>query len=116
MITYREFHRVVDKYPPNRWTRLAYSYSSGKLSKLVSAMMMLMFSTGFIFTVAGLSKKVIGIATFIYIVILIILVLFLRVGKIMNTRRIYKIVEELGISVSEYNMLIDKYYGNEIWK
>jgi sulfite exporter TauE/SafE len=116
-ITKEEFDKAYNKYSPNGWIKFAYKYFSQsttekdiKLSKTISYILIGLFLVGFIGTILNVSKLIIGIATYVFGIVLASLVLYLFSAVILNNIRLNKIRKELGVTKEEYENLVDKFY------
>jgi hypothetical protein len=116
-ITYEQFWEAYNNHPPSGWIKFAYRYFSKEteakdmaLNRIVWIVLLGLFAVGFIGTVAGLPRPVIGTATIIYSAILAILVLYLFSAIKLNNLRIGRIARELGVTKLEYNELAEMYY------
>ncbi|HUW89611.1 MAG TPA: hypothetical protein VMV43_03755 [Candidatus Nanopelagicaceae bacterium] len=69
-----------------------------------------MFLTGMLGTIMKWPRAVIATVTWIYMVLLTVLVFSLLAAVWMNNARIKKIAKKLGISLEDYNKLAEKYY------
>lgn len=121
-ITKEQFQKVYNKYAPNKFIIFVFKHyakdderTSGikmKLADKIAWFVLLpLFLIGFLFKVIGLSDAYVGAVTIPYSVILAVLVLVGFVGVQMNNFRIRKIAKELGISLGEYNDLVDSLLG-----
>jgi hypothetical protein len=117
-ITKEQFDAAYNSYPANTWTKFAFKYFSKStekknliLSSTVAFLLGGLFVVGFGATVLNLSTKLILTVTLIYLGILIALAVLMFGTMIMNNIRIKKISNLLGISVDDYNNLVDKFYS-----
>jgi len=116
-ISKEKFLEAYNKHLPNAFIRFIYKYFSQstteenmKPSKMVTAILLILFVSGFFATVLGLPKQVIGPVVIIYSVILSSLVLSMFAAMILNNLRIRKIRKLLGgITAMQYNVLADLY-------
>lgn len=116
-ITKKQFDAAYNQHLPNGWIKFAYKYFSNETEKknmslrnnLVFILLGLFF-IGFFGTVFHIGRAIIGTITIIYSIILLVLVLYLFGVVIMNNLRVNKIRKILGISKTEYNDLVKKYY------
>lgn len=112
-----QFDKILKKYLPNLWIKLAFKYFSKETenkdmsvrNSIVYSLIGLFF-IGFFSTVFNAPKKVIILITITYSLIVAILVLYLLSAVILNSFRIKKICGELNITRDEYNYLINKFY------
>jgi hypothetical protein len=118
-ISKSELDQISEKYPPNRWTKLAFKYFSSETDrkdmaprKTLVGILMSFFLVGLLGTIFNAPRELIGTATLVYSGILVLLVLFMFIGGKMNDIRIKRICLELGVSIEEYHGLVDKYYQN----
>jgi hypothetical protein len=116
-ITYEQFWKAYNNHPPSGWIKFAYRYFSKEteakdmaLNRIVWIVLLGLFAVGFIGTAVGLPRPVIGTATIAYSAILAVLVLYLFSAIKLNNLRIGKIAKELGVTLLEYNQLVEKYY------
>lgn len=121
-ITKERLEEVYNNHLPNKFIKFVFKYyakdderTSGiKLSvtdKIAWFILLPLLAIGMLFTIIGLPKTYIGIVTYPYIGILSAMVLVGFVGVQWNNFRIRKIAKELGISLSEYNKLVDSLFG-----
>jgi hypothetical protein len=116
-VTKKEFVLAYNEFPPNKWTKFMFKYFSTStddkdswLSRRFAGIEITLFMLGLIGTVLDMNKIIIGIITLIFLSLLIPLVLSSFTAKIMNNIRIKKIRKKLGgISMKEYDKLVDKY-------
>ena len=122
MITKEQFQKTYNKYLPNGFIKFVFKHyakdderTSGikiKLADKIAWFVLLpLFLIGMLFTIIGLPKSYVGAVTIPYAIGLAILVLVGFVGVIMNNLRIRKIAKELGVSLGEYNKLVDDLLG-----
>lgn len=116
-ITKEEFLLVYEKYQAKAWIKWAFKYFSKstekenmKLSNSVAWVLGSLFLVGFFATVIDLPRAIILTVTVTYFILLAILVFFLLAAVLANNMRIKKIAKDLGLSVQEYNKLVDKYF------
>jgi len=116
-ITKKQFDEAYGAYPPNWWTRMAFKYFSKsterknmKPSITIAVVLGIMFLTGMLGTIMKWPRAVIATVTWIYMVLLTVLVFSLLAAVWMNNARIKKIAKKLGISLEDYNKLAEKYY------
>jgi hypothetical protein len=116
-ITKENIDSLFEKYPPNWWIRIVYKYFSKEtnekdfvLSERLGYILLVLFIVGFLLTAFNAAKFLIMIVTLSYTLILGGLVFFVFVGVFLNRSRLKKIINELNISVNEYNALIRKFY------
>ena len=108
-ITKKQFEKVYNQFSPNWWARIAFKYFSKNRS--IKILLISAFLVGFIATVLKLPKKIIGVVTLLYGIVLAVLVLSLFAAVFMNNARIRKIRKALGgLSKVEYNNLVDRLY------
>lgn len=112
----REFNLATKKHLPNKWITFAYKYFSKEtekknmvLNNSVVVALVSLFLVGFFATAFKLPHSLIGKVTIAYVILLSVLVLYLLSAFIMNNFRIRKIAKELGITVNQYNILVDKF-------
>ena len=122
MITKEQFQKTYNKYLPNGFIKFVFKHyskdgerTSGiKINfpdKIAWVVLLPLYFIGFLFTIIKLPKIYIGVVTIPYAIGLVILVLVGFVGVIMNNLRIRKIAKELGVSLGEYNKLVDDLLG-----
>jgi len=117
-ITKKQFDAAYNKSLPSGWIRFAYKYFSKETEKkdmslrnYLVGILLGLFLLGFFGTVFNASHAFIGTATIIYSILLSILVLYLFSAVFLNNRRLKKVMKVLGVSKSEYNWLVNKFYG-----
>jgi len=119
-ITKEQFITAYNKHLPSKWVVFVFKYFSKStvendmwLRKIFIGLLTTSFILGFVGTVLKMNSVVIGIPTFVFIIILGILGFIIGNGFILNNLRVRKIIKELGgISKYEYNRLSKKYLGN----
>jgi len=110
----KDFLKVVEKYPPNKFVRWYFDNfskerSKEKVNNILVAVLISLFAWGLIATILQLDRDLIKYPTYAYVIILAIhVVLGFTAGKL-NNRRIAKIRKELGLSIEEYERLANKY-------
>lgn len=116
-ITKKQFDATYNQYQPNRWIKFAYKYFSKETEKKdmslrnnLTFLLLGLFLLGFFGTVFNATPAFIGIVTIIYSIILLILFLYLFSAVLLNNHRLKRLIKILGISKSEYNYLINKFY------
>jgi len=114
--THDQYLAAYFRNRPARWIKLAFKYFSKetiqkdiKVSKTLSIILLALFGAGFISTVANFSRKVRGIITVTFFIILAPVVLFLFSAGLANNARIKRICKELGCTIEEYNRYVDTY-------
>jgi len=119
-MTKSEFLKVYNSYPPNGWTKFVYKYFSKEtlqkdtwLKKIFIGVLIGLFAFGFIVTAItnGEARRLIGLPTMTYGIILAILVIGCFIGAMMNKWRIKKIAKKLGITLAKYNEYVELYFG-----
>jgi len=121
-ISKEQFEKVYNKYSPNKFLIFMFKHfakddektSGVKLKlgdKLAWFVLLPLFVIGMLFTIIGLPKVYIGVVTIPYMILLSIMVLSMFVAVQWNNFRIRKIAKQLGISVGEYNKLVDSLFG-----
>lgn len=115
-ITKEKFLEAYNKHLPNWWIKLIYKYFSQgtteenmKPSKIITAILLILFVSGFLATVLGLPNAVIVPIVIIYSIILLAVVGSMFSAVILNNLRIRKIRKILGIGIVQYNILADLY-------
>lgn len=116
-ITIEQFIDAYNTYPPNGWIRFAFKYFSKsterknlKLSRWLVGLLLGLFGIGFLGTILNLSRAIIGSVTIGFSVLLALLVIYLLIAVWMNNRRIKKIAKLLGVTLQEYNLLVNKHF------
>jgi len=110
-VTLPEMKEAWDKYPPSR---IEYFFiikiaTNKKFHGIFSAILMVLFISGFIFSAAGSSYTLVAIPTYIFTGLLV-LIAIPWIGVWFKQRfRIKKIAKVLGITVREWNWLVDLY-------
>lgn len=119
-LTKEKFVEVYNKYQPKGWVKFAFRYFSKdtvakdmKLSQSISWILIALFLGGFVSIVANFSRTAQAIFTYAFAGVLALLVGFLGTAVVSNNRRIRRIARELGVSLIEYNELVDK-WGDEL--
>jgi len=69
-----------------------------------------LFLLGFFGTAFKAAPAFIGTVTWIYMILLSTLVLYLLSAVLLNNRRLKKVMKILGVTKVEYNKLVKKYY------
>lgn len=117
-ISKEKFLEVYNKHLPNKWTTFIYRYFSRTtkkedkwLSRSVYGILIVLFFLGFIGTILKVYHTFIGIVTFTFTGILILLVGSTLPALIMNNLRIRKIRKELNLSLNEYEFYVDIYFS-----
>lgn len=117
-ISKQQFEIIYNRHLPNAWTKFIFKYFSKStekknlvVSSTIAWVLGALFLVGFGATVTNLPKLGIIIVTLTYAAILSTLVFGMFAALIMNNIRIKKIAKELGISVVDYNELVDKFYS-----
>jgi hypothetical protein len=116
-ITKEQFNAAYNAHLPSRWIQIAYRYFSNNTEminytpkRIISGILLGLFGLGFISTIIGLPKPIIGVITMIFSILLVILVLYLFSAVFLNNFRIKKIYKMLGITKGQYNILVNKLY------
>ena len=116
-ITKEQFDEAYNKYPPNWWTRMAFKYFSKSTEKknmkprqFLVGFLLALFLVGWFGTAFNFSRALVGTVTIVYSIVLAVLVLSLFVAVFMNNARLKKVAKELGVTIHQYNLLVDKYY------
>ena len=116
-ITKRQFDAAYKQHLPGGWIKFAFKYFSKETEKEYMSLrnhliffLFGLFLLGFFGTVFKASWTFIAIPTIIYSIVLSILVLYLLSAVLLNNFRLRKIQKILGISKSQYNALVRKYY------
>lgn len=115
-VTKEQFDNACKKYEPNNWIKFAFKYFSKDTIKedffvknSLIYFFVTMFLIGFISTVFNAPRAIISIATMIFSIVLLLLVLYMSSAVILNNLRIKKICKELGIEKSTYEALTEFY-------
>lgn len=116
-ITKTQFDRAYNQYLPPKWIQFAFRYFSKstekkdmKLSNIIAYTLLATFILGLFGTIMKWPREVIGIVTYIYTALLVLLVGFLFAAVKLNNRRLKKVMKILGVTKQEYNQLVDKFY------
>jgi len=116
-ISKEQFDAVYNKYPANKWTKVAFRYFSTDTSpndmsviNIIKYTLIGLFLIGLIGTILNFPRLLIGIATVTFTGILVLLGILMFGAFIMNNLRINKIRKELDITKEEYDILISAYY------
>jgi len=116
-ISKAQFDQAYNHHLPNGWIKFAFKYFSQStemkdlsVKRTVVGILLGLFGLGFLATVIGLPKVLVGIPTIAYCIILATLVLYLFSAAFANNWRIRKIRKELGINKYEYDALVSAYY------
>lgn len=117
-ITKEEFDAVYNKYPANKWTKVAFRYFSiDALSKNIFVKNTMkytligLFLIGLTGTILSFPRLLIGIATLTFTGILVLLGILMLGAFIMNNSRINKIRKELGLTRVEYDICFKQFYN-----
>jgi hypothetical protein len=117
-ITKEEFDAVYNKYPANRWTKVAFRYFSTNtlpqdmfVKNTMKYTLIGLFLIGLIGTILSLPRLLIVIATLTFTGILVLLGILMFSAFIMNNSRINKIRKELGLTRVEYDICSNQFYG-----
>jgi len=117
-ITKRQFDAAYKKHLASKWILFAYKYFSKETEKKNLALknsltffLLGFFLLGFFGTVFNAAPAFIGTVTLIYSIVLSTLVLYLLSAVLLNNRRLKRVMKILGVSKSEYNWLVNKFYG-----
>jgi ABC-type bacteriocin/lantibiotic exporter with double-glycine peptidase domain len=116
-ITKEEFDAAYKLYPPNKWIKFGYKYfSKGTemkdmyLKNILTYVLLSFFIFGFIGTILNLSRKLILIPTIIYTIAVFLFVGYMFSVVLLNNRRVAKVAKELGVTLEEYNYIVNTYY------
>jgi len=116
-ITKRQFDAAYKKHLPNGWVKFAYKYFSKSTTKEnmslnnhITFFLIALFLLGFFGTAFKAAPAFIGTVTWIYMILLSTLVLYLLSAVLLNNRRLKKVMKILGVTKVEYNKLVKKYY------
>ncbi len=115
-ITKEQFDTAYNNHPPSAWIKFAYKYfSKGTekknkgLSRAITFIILASFTVGFVSVLSEFPESVIKYSTYVYCIVLPALVIFLLSATIANSKRVKKIIKELGVSDYEYNVLVTMY-------
>ena len=116
-ITKEEFDDAYNTYPPNAWFRWTYKYFSKDSEQkqfspswIVTAVLITSFLLGFFGTVFNAPRAFIATATWILVIMLVLVcfnILFVAWGNNLRLRKVRKL---LGLTRQEYEWVVDKYY------
>lgn len=117
LITKEQFLAAVAKYPPAKWIKFTFKYFSSsaeqkdlKVSKTLVNIMVVAFTILFFGAAFNVATKYLVPFIIIYCGILIPLVLLMFAAAKLNNLRHDKIRKELGgITINEYEILVDKF-------
>ena len=112
-ITKEQFEKATNNHPPNWLIKFYWKYFSTDtvstdkwVSKALFINLIILFWLGFFATIFHSARMLIGIPTFIYGGLLVLLCIPSFIAFKMNQLRIKKIAKELGISIEDYNLLV----------
>lgn len=116
-VTKRQFDAAYKKHLPSGWIKFAYKYFSKStqkenmsLNNTIVFILIGLFLVGFFGTAFNAPREIVKWVTIGYSLILSILVLYLLSAVLLNNRRLKKVQKILGISKTDYNKLVRKYY------
>jgi hypothetical protein len=116
-ISKAQFDHAYNHHLPSGWIKFAFKYFSRStemkdlsVKRTVVGILLGLFGLGFLATIIGLPKVLVGIPTIAYCMILATLVLYLFSAAFANNWRIRKIRKELWINKYEYDALVSAYY------
>ena len=121
-INKEDFLKAYNQFPPNKYTKFIFRYFSTAvnkkdnwLSKYITIVLITIFACGLLATIIKLNKKIILISTLSLGCLLCLLCLSAFIAFLMNEYRIYKIRQALGgITTSDYNQLVQKFYDESV--
>lgn len=116
-ITKEQFLKVYNKYPENRFVKWVYTYYSLNLLNKPVPIGSWIAVAGFSIATIGMiifdqvgNHKLASLFTLLYIPFFSFIITL--PAFLMNNHRLRKIINELGITVREYNQLVDLYSEN----
>lgn len=117
-ITKRQFDKTYNSQLPSGWIRFAFKHFSKETEKEYMSLrnhltffLLGLFLLGWFSTAFEAAPAFIGLVTWIYSITLSAFVFYLLSAVFLNNRRLKKVQKILGISKSEYNVLIRKFYS-----
>lgn len=115
-ISQERFLEVYNKHLPGKWEKLGFKYFSTNtlkedrwLPRIFFIVAFLLFGTAFILTLFGASHIAVGIPTYTLVGWCVIFAIFRFPVFFIHKFRIRKIRKELGVSLSEYDILASMY-------
>jgi len=119
-ITKDEFDLASAQYPPNAFVKFIYrhfskaeAYRPFQLGNLLLYILISLFAAGFTATVAEWPRPLIATVTFVYAILLAVIVISISIAYSINNSRLKKIIKLLGITAEEYNELVEYYYPKD---
>lgn len=116
-VTKRQFDAAYKKHLPSGWIKFAYKHFSKSTTKEnmslnnhITFFLIGLFLLGFFGTAFNAAPAFIGTVTWIYMILLSTLVLYLLSAVLLNNRRLKKVMKILGVTKIEYNKLVRKFY------
>lgn len=116
MISKELFIDTYNKNEPNKFIKFMFKYFSSetekknmRLSNTVLYSLMSLFNLGYFSTLLKFPRYVISGFTYMYMLLLIVLVFSIIIAAIMNNFRIKRICKALNIKHTEYNKLAKEY-------
>jgi len=120
-ITKERFEEVYNKYLPNKFIKFVFKLAAKDderttgisisiLDKIAYFILLPMVILGILFRALNLPEVYVGVVAIPYSILLAIIVLSGFVAVKWNNFRIRKIAKELGVSLVEYNKLVDKLF------
>jgi hypothetical protein len=121
-ISLEEFNKVYNKHLPNKFIVFLFKLADKDdekttgikisiLDKIAYFVLLPLVVLGILFRALNLPEAYVGAVTIPYSILLAIIVLSGFVAVKWNNFRIKKIAKELGISIEEYNKLVDSLFG-----
>jgi hypothetical protein len=117
IITKEEFDIVYNKYKAGKFIHFFYDYfndiinkNKKYLTKYLLIILTVTFFLGFFSTMFNFSKIIIGIPTFIFAVLLVLIIIPNIIARKLNDLRIKRIYKELGITYDDYVYYTNMYY------
>lgn len=116
-ISKEQFDSAYNKHLPNAYIRFAFKYFSKETEKKnmvvnnsIVYTLLILFFLGMFGTIFNASRTFMMFSVLSYAIILSLLVLFIMSAIALNNRRLKKVMEELDITIDEYNSLVKRYY------
>ena len=121
-ITLEQFNKAYNKYLPNKFIKFVFKLAAKDdekttgmkisiLDKIAYFILLPLVVLGILFRALNLPEVYVGIVTIPYSILLAIIVLSGFVAVKWNNFRLKKVAKELGISIVEYNKLVDSLFG-----
>jgi hypothetical protein len=116
-VTKRQFDAAYKKHLPSGWIRFAFKHFSKETEKEYMSLrnhltffLLGLLVLGWFGTAFDAAPAFIGTVTWIYMIVLSTLVLYLLSAVLLNNRRLKRVQKILGISKSQYNAYVRKFY------